>query len=160
MRSLDNLCAAKFIATVGGLGQVAWPPGTWGSAVGLLLGVLGARTMSQPLSVAVLVVTFVLCAVIAGRAERALGQHDPPAGIVDEVWAMCAIMLLWPAAASSWMWGVAAFLLFRIFDILKPQPLQRLATLPGGWGIMADDLGAAVYTILVLWLLQALIQTH
>jgi phosphatidylglycerophosphatase A len=53
-----------------------------------------------------------------------------------------------------WAGWLAAFLLFRGFDIVKPPPLKRLATLPAGWGIMADDLGAAVYSVFVLLLIR------
>ena len=142
--------AARCIATVGGLGRVPWGPGTWGSAVGLLLGVPAARTLSRPLSLPALLVSFVVCAVICGWAEEQLGEHDPAAVILDEVWGMASIIIAVPRVASSCLWLLVAFGLFRLFDTSKPFPLKRLARLPAGWGIMADDGGAAAYTILLL----------
>ena len=141
-----------FLATVGGLGRLPLAPGTWGSVVGLLLGLLAVRMVSFPMDVAVLVAAFPLCAFICTQAERSLGQHDPPSVILDEVWGMAAVIVMLDWTASSWIILVVAFLLFRAFDIVKPPPLKRFASLPAGWGIMADDVGAAAYAILVLWL--------
>ena len=148
---------ATFIATVGGLGRIPLAPGTWGSVVGVLLGVLGARVCSVPVSLLILAVTFVVCAMVSTEAERVLGVHDPSAVIIDEVWAMAAILMLFPSTTQSRWHVVIAFVLFRLFDVVKPPPLQRLARLPGGWGIMADDFGAAAYALLVLLLLVRLL---
>jgi phosphatidylglycerophosphatase A len=147
------------VATLGGLGVVRWAPGTWGSAVGAVLGLLTAHA---PMRSAVVwaVLTFLVCAWLCGLAERRLRRHDPPAVILDEVWGMwfVVVALPWLAAPATRPWLLAAFLLFRAFDIVKPLPLPALARLPGGLGIMADDLGAAVYTILSLtgvnWLMH------
>jgi len=138
------------IATLGGLGQLRRGPGTWGSVVGLVLGWLAARTLSPALGWLLLVLTFAGCAHISARAERELAQHDPPTVILDEVWGMAAVIIALPWSAGSWGWLLAALVLFRVFDIAKPPPLRHLAALPGGWGIMADDAGAAAYTILVI----------
>jgi phosphatidylglycerophosphatase A len=94
---------------------------------------------------------------ICSAAERQIGQHDPPAIILDEVWGMAAIVMVLPWVAVSWMWPLTAFLGFRLFDIVKPPPLKLLARLPAGWGIMADDFGAAAYAIILLWLAHRLI---
>ena len=126
-------------------------PGTWGSGVGLLLGELAVRLMGQSAGFAVLVAVFPLCAWLCTQAERSLGRHDPPAVILDEVWGMAAVIVVMDQPASSGMLLIWSFLLFRVFDIVKPPPLRRLADLPAGWGIMADDAGAAAYSILVLW---------
>jgi phosphatidylglycerophosphatase A len=141
---------AGSIATVGGLGRIPWAPGTWGSAVGVLLAVLTSRTVSQPFSILLLVATFIMCARICTSAEQQLGQHDPAVVILDEVWGMASVTVTLPWTVSSFPLFLAALLLFRVFDITKPPPLKRLASLRAGWGIMADDLGAAVYTVLVL----------
>jgi len=150
MRSASER-AAVFLATLGGIGRIPWAPGTWGSAVGLGLGLLLARTISQPLSWLLLVLAFLGCVSLCTQAERHLGRHDPPAVILDEVWGMAAIVIALPWTALSATRLAAAFLLFRVFDIVKPPPLKRLARLPGGWGIMADDLGAALYAAAVVW---------
>ena len=138
------------IATLGRLGYVSWAPGTWGSAVGLVLGLLCVRILSWSAALIALPLSFVIGAFICSHAERALAQHDPPAVILDEVWGMAAVILILPWITFSWALLVMAFLLFRAFDIIKPPPVKRLARLQGGWGIMADDAGAAAYTALVL----------
>lgn len=144
--------AAVFAATVGGLGHIPWAPGTWGSAVGLILGWVMIRALPVVYVGPVLVISFVVGALVCTSAERALHRHDPPAVILDEVWGMLFVVALLPWTIASSARLLMAFLLFRAFDITKPPPLKRLARWPGGWGIMADDLGAAVYASCILWL--------
>ena len=154
------------MATLGGLGYIPWAPGTWGSLVGLIIGAMSVRVieglgyLGWSLSLLLLfplVLIFILCAISCSEAERTLGVHDAPAIILDEAWAMTFIVILNPWAVSSWP-GLLfiAFLLFRFFDIVKPPPLKHLARLTGGWGIMADDLGAAIYTVVILWVMTFL----
>ena len=145
---------ATAIATVGGLGRVAWAPGTWGSIVGLILGVLCVREVSSSLTLRLAVLTFIACALICDAAERRLHRHDPPSVILDEVWGMWLVVVTLPWTAAGWLRLLLALALFRLFDITKPQPVPALERLPGGWGIMADDFGASVYAILVLWILK------
>ena len=142
-----------WLATAAGLGRVMIAPGTWGSLLGLGAGLLTLRIGSPVPLWLLLPVKFAVCAWLAGVAERELDHHDPPSIIIDEVWGMAVIPIAVPAIAASAWTLLAAFLLFRAFDIVKPPPLKMLATLPGGWGIMADDAGAAAYTILLalLW---------
>ena len=75
----------------------------------------------------------------ATETERALGITDPGPVVIDEVMGMCVTLI---AAPLSWPAALAGFLLFRVFDIVKPPPARRLERLHGGWGIMADDLAA------------------
>lgn len=146
---------AVTVATVGGLGQLPWP-GLWGSVVGVIVGWALAAVASRALIDVLLPAAFVLSAWVCDRAERHLGRHDPLPVILDEVWAMAAILLLMPWAMLTWPRLAAAFILFRIFDVLKPPPLKALARLPGGWGIIADDAGAAGYSIALLALARLL----
>ncbi len=139
------------LATVGGLGKVRVAPGTWGTLVGALLGVPIARSLQPPVSVVLFACLFVGCSWVCAQAEADLGQHDAPAIILDEVWSMAFIIVVLPWTTSSFGQLAAAVVLFRVFDITKPQPLRQLAQLRGGWGIMADDLGAALYTVALLW---------
>ena len=156
---------AVWIATVGGLGRVRWAPGTWGSMVGLAIGVIVIQGISSLMWQKVLIpamlvacITFVVCAMICTQAEEALGIHDAPAIILDEVWAMAVIIIFTPFASLKGVpWLIlVAFIVFRLFDIVKPFPLQRLARLPRGWGIMADDFGAAIYSMVLLWVFTPL----
>ena len=165
MRSAGST-AASLLATVGGLGCLPVAPGTWGSLVGVMLGILGARLASPEgghpsgWGVALLVATFIIGAVVCTHAERHLGQPDPPAIILDEVWGMAAVIVVLPWTAGSWPFLLVAFLLFRVFDVAKPPPLRHLARLPTGWGIMADDLGAACYAMVLLTVMYARLHWH
>ncbi len=138
------------IATVGGLGRVRGAPGTWGSAVGVLLGVLMVRLTHRSVSMTLLVASFACGTFICAHAEHALKRHDPPSVILDEMWGMWAVCEFLRWMTFSWRWLLIGFVLFRVFDIAKPAPLRRLERWPGGWGIMADDAGAAAYTIVIL----------
>ena len=139
------------VATLGFAGYLPLAPGTWASALGLLLGAVAVRVFAGWLVVVLLAVGFLGGALICTQAERQLGRHDPPPVVLDEVWGMAFVVIAQPAAASSVALLLVAFVLFRIFDIAKPWPIKWLARLPAGWGIMADDLGAAGYAAAVLW---------
>ena len=142
------------LATCGGVGGLPVAPGTWGSLVGVLLGVIGAKLLRHPYALFTLIAAFVLFAWICGKAARALGEPDPRSVILDEVWGMAAVVMALPWLVSVWSHLIVGFMLFRAFDVAEPPPLRELERLSGGWGIMADDLGAAAYTILLLWVIH------
>lgn len=142
------------LATAGGLGRMPVAPGTWGSVLGVLIGFVSLRFLPFRAALILLIVSFGLCVLVCTQAERQMNRHDPSAVILDEVWGMWAILVLHPRVLSAWWMLVAAFVFFRIFDIVKPPPLNALARLPRGLGIMADDLGAAYYALLILWVLS------
>jgi phosphatidylglycerophosphatase A len=100
-------------------------------------------------------IAFLLCVWICTQAVRQLNDPDPSAVILDEVWGMAAVFCA-PYMGGPWPHMLLAFLLFRAFDTIKPFPLRWLECLPEGWGVMADDLGATLYTILVLKFLTRL----
>jgi phosphatidylglycerophosphatase A len=77
-----------------------------------------------------------------GREERRIGRHDPSAVVVDEVAGMLVALVGHPRTAVVCL---VLFLLFRVMDVWKPVPIRWLQVLPGGWGIVADDLLAGVY---------------
>ena len=143
---------AKRLATLGGLGRLP-APGTWGSAVGVILGWGLLHIASAPWRWSALAMMIALSVAICGLAEQLLGRHDAPEIILDEVCAMAALVALAPLLGQIPVLSAVAFGLFRAFDIFKPPPLKRLAQLPGGWGIVLDDVGAAAYTLLVLGLI-------
>ncbi|MBI2885297.1 MAG: phosphatidylglycerophosphatase A [Candidatus Omnitrophica bacterium] len=141
----------KLAATAGGLGYSPIAPGTVGSVLGVALAWV-TRDWPAPWALGVWLAACAASIPIATRAERAFGRLDPSAIVLDEVVAMWGIGVCYPLSIrSGWGIAAAAFLLFRAFDIVKPPPLRRLARLPGGWGVVFDDLGAAVYTGLILW---------
>jgi phosphatidylglycerophosphatase A len=136
---------ALAIATAFGVGYAPVASGTFGSAVGLLLwAVLPTTTSVQATAIAVL---FALGSWSGNIAERHFGRTDPGQVVIDEVMGMLITLFLNPV---GWMGAMGAFFLFRIADVIKPFPANRLERLHGGVGVMADDAMAAVYANLVL----------
>jgi phosphatidylglycerophosphatase A len=133
------------IATTFGVGYIPFAPGTFGSLAGLLL---WAVTPASPLAQAVaILVVFAAGCWGAGITERHVGRTDPGCVVIDEVMGMLITLFMNPV---GWRGAAGAFLLFRIFDVIKPFPANRLEALHGGVGVMADDGMAAVYANLVL----------
>lgn len=132
-------------ATALGAGYAPFAPGTVGSAVGLIIWWLLRGTPSG--QAAAIVVLFVAGAWSGSIAERYAKRTDPSFVVVDEVVGMLITLFLNPV---GWVGASIGFLVFRIADIIKPYPANRLERLPGGWGVMADDAMAAVYSNLLL----------
>jgi len=84
----------------------------------------------------------------AGEAEKFFGRTDPGAVVIDEVVGQMITFLLLPHA--TWKWLLAGFVLFRVFDVIKPFPARQAEQLPRGWGIMIDDVAAGLYGLGVL----------
>jgi phosphatidylglycerophosphatase A len=140
---------AILLATGFGIGRLPVAPATWASAAVALLLVPEAFRAPLVLGVAILLVT-PLAIWASGEAEKELG-HDAHPIVIDEVAGMLVAVIAVPHASSSpLLLLAAAFLLFRIFDIVKPFPIGRAQRLPGGWGVVADDLLAGVATNLAL----------
>ncbi|HET7114289.1 MAG TPA: phosphatidylglycerophosphatase A [Pyrinomonadaceae bacterium] len=135
--------AALAIATFG-VGYLPLIPGTFGSLVGVAIFLLLRVWPVQVLFIAVIVVLGVWA---ASRTERLLGLKDPGKVVVDEVAGqMISLLPLSFLADGPWfVWVIVSFNLFRLFDIFKPYPAHRFEALPGGFGIMADDLVAGLY---------------
>jgi phosphatidylglycerophosphatase A len=137
---------ALVLATGFGSGYSPIAPGTAGSLVGLLLfWPLAGRPPAIVLA-ATLVVSL-LAILAAHHVARTLGQKDPGLVVVDEVAGQWVTLLLLPFTLGT---AIAAFFLFRLMDVLKPWPARDLERLPGGVGIVADDLMAGVYANLLL----------
>lgn len=135
------------VATVGGLGYFPIAPGTVGSAAGLLV-YLPIRWLGMPVVEALaIVVVFFAGAFASTAAERHFGHIDPGPIVVDEVVGMLITVAFLPVSIVG---ALAAFVLFRIFDVIKPPPSRQLEALHGGWGVMGDDVMAAIYAHLVL----------
>jgi phosphatidylglycerophosphatase A len=153
-------CKTRWALAVGtffGAGLMRPGPGTWGSAAALALwaayawlvhpgpagfaGALGAGI--------VLAIAF---GVPAGTiVARESGVEDPQIVVIDEVAGQWIALLFSPA---DWRHGLTAFVLFRLFDMTKPFPIRRLERLPGGWGIVFDDVAAGLYALAVASLLR------
>ncbi len=153
-----------------GVGYFPIAPGTMGSLVGVALYLTLWAASSRVLEANALVkrltllhiwtpqMTFMLVVIFlvtmagiwaATRAERLFRKEDPSEVVVDEVAGQMIALLSGPFWLHTWWSILMAFLLFRAFDIWKPYPIRKLEDLPTGLGIMADDLGAGAYALIV-----------
>jgi phosphatidylglycerophosphatase A len=136
---------ALLIATGLGVGLAPVAPGTVASAATIVLLLL--VPFSRPALAAFIVVVTIAGTWAAGRAERMLGEKDPGAIVIDEVAGMALSVLAFPLTPFVLL---AGFVLFRVFDVVKPPPAWQSQRLHGGVGVMVDDLIAGVYALLVL----------
>jgi phosphatidylglycerophosphatase A len=135
---------ARWIATVGGLGYVPVAPGTAAS-----LPVALAVWWFQPSELALLAATIAVTIVgiwAAGREEARVGSKDPGAIVVDEV---AGMLIACCGNPRTLPWVLGLCFAFRVFDVLKPLGINRLQGLPGGLGVVLDDLLAGVYVSLL-----------
>lgn len=135
-----------FIAQGAYSGRSPFAPGTAGSVVGVLLYLLLADVaFAWYLLACLLIIGLAIWA--ADEAEKLLGKKDAPSIVIDEIAGYLVSMILLP---SGWGFIIAGFVLFRVFDIIKPFPLRKVQDLHGGPGIVLDDIGAGIYTNIVL----------
>lgn len=132
------------IATGLGSGYSPLAPGTAGSLLMFLL--LWWWEPAPFLLAAVLLLLFIVGSLSAGVVERELGE-DPSIVVVDEIVGMGISALF---VTGSWKLLLLAFIAFRAFDILKPPPVKQAENIPGGWGIMMDDVVAGFYGLAVV----------
>jgi phosphatidylglycerophosphatase A len=154
-----------------GSGRLPGVPGTWGSLVGLLW-LVALLAPAHPLWFLVGGLGGVLLAVpICTQAERHLGRKDPGSVVLDEIvavpWCYVGLGVVdWLRQGempglelcfrgTGWLWMAAGFGLFRILDAAKPPPIRGLQDLPGGWGVVMDDMAAALVAAVVLGLVRA-----
>jgi len=141
---------ARWVASVGGVGYAPVVPGTFGSLPGLLIVAVFYR---WPWALAALVAAGIPVAIWAAElAERDHRCKDPRWVVVDETLGMMVAMTF---VKGPWIVWPAAFVLFRIFDIVKPYPAGRVEKFHGGVGVVLDDLMAGLYTNIVLQILLA-----
>ncbi len=154
---------AWLVGTFFGVGTLHPGPGTWGSLTIVILWWTLAHSLPRS-------VQWPLCILLAGFATligipaatqvaRALGRKDPQIVVIDEVAGQLIALIGTPLAVGS-PYTVRAFLplfcgfiLFRAFDMTKPPPVRALESLPGGTGIVVDDIGAGIYALIVMQLL-------
>ena len=147
---------AVFLATVAYCGYFPIAPGTAGSAAGLVVYLLVWWTGSPIVETALMLLTCAGGTWAATHAERFFGGIDPGPVVIDEVLGMLVTLAFIPV---GWSGALAGFVIFRVFDVIKPYPADRFEKLHGGFGIMADDAMAGVYANLtlrlVMWLVPA-----
>lgn len=141
------------MATFFGVGHMYPGPGTWASAVTVALWWIAAHFIAPgwhiPAAILIAVAVTLLGIPPSTVVARESGREDPGFVVIDEVAGQIIALI---GAPLSWNYLLAGFILFRSFDILKPFPLRRLEKLPGGTGIMMDDVGAGLYALVLLQL--------
>jgi len=136
---LDKL--ALILSSCFGIGLIPVAQGTFGTLAGIPLAM--ALAHAGPMAAAYLLFLFVLLSIwTSGRSARALEKDDPAEVVIDETAGLLLTLFLLPATGFNLCLG---FILFRLFDILKPFPIRRLEKVEGGAGIVLDDLLAGVY---------------
>jgi len=145
---------ATLTATFLGAGHLRPGPGTWGSAITVVLWAALDHSLRSGWQLPAALGLAVLAAAIgipaATRVARACGNKDPQFVVIDEVAGQLVALLAVPLA---WKTFLAGFILFRVFDIVKPPPVRQLEKLPEGAGIVLDDVAAGCYALLVMQLL-------
>ena len=149
--------APVLLATGFQLGRVPYAPGTVGSLAALLV-FLPFRHLSWVIHLLMVSLSLAAGICAADRARAALAVKDPPSVIIDEIVGCWVAVLAIPPRPMALLCG---FALFRLFDIWKPFPADRVQSLSGGWGIMLDDVVAGIYANLsvrfIQWLLPGVV---
>ncbi len=142
---------ADLTATFFHIGNIRPGPGTWAATATLLLWVAVAALLPTHSRLTVAVIAAIAATAIgipaSSRVARACGKKDPSNVVIDEVAGQLIAMIGVPLA---WKPLLVSLVLFRILDITKPTPLRRLEHLPGGVGIMMDDVGAGLYALAIM----------
>ena len=145
---------AHFIACGAGSGLSPWAPGTAGTFFAWISFLLFRPLAGDTTLLILFALAYLLGIVVIDQTGRALGDPDHGSIVWDEIVPFWLVLLLTP---PDLLWQAAAFVLFRIFDISKPQPARYFDEhVKNGFGVMADDLVAAGYTLLCLALLRQL----
>lgn len=137
-------------ATLGPVGRVKRAPGTFGSLAGLVYFIVFFAPLSWWLVMLLSLPLLYLAVAVCGEAEFRLGQRDPGMVVLDEFVVMPLCFLGWLSLPvrwshdAPWLVFLTGFALFRFFDITKPLGIRRLQNLPGGWGVVVDDVAAAL----------------
>ena len=140
----------KLLATGFGSGLAPYAPGTMGTLVGVVICLL-CLPLPWPLRLLIVIALSALSIYVAQQAEKIYQKKDDQRIVIDEIIGIQIAML--PVAITV-LHLCVGFVLFRIFDILKPFPINNLQRLPGGWGVVIDDVVAGIYAGAVMWLLM------
>jgi len=144
-----------FLAFGLGAGLSRYAPGTMGTIVAIPFAI-ALRTLPDAIFWLLLALLFALGIYLCEITSKRLGQHDPGGIVWDEMVGYWLTVSLLPL---SWPWWLAAFVLFRFFDIVKPWPIRRVEKgFGGGLGIMLDDIIAALYAMIILAAAQYLLR--
>lgn len=149
-----SLANPVHLAALGfGSGLIRPAPGTWGSLAGTLIGVVLLMLLGTKIFLIFTALCFALGCYLCQKTADDMGVHDHGAIVWDEFVGVFIVLSALPAL--SWQWVIVAFVLFRIFDILKPYPIRYFdEKLESGFGIMVDDVFAALYAVIVIFVVR------
>lgn len=140
---------SKFIASGFGVGFLPKAPGTWGALLALLLSLplLYIENFQRNLIIGILILIFTVAGVWSANKVEVAWGHDSKQVVVDEMVGFWITIMFVPNVLKYYIIG---FVLFRLFDILKPLGIRKAEQLKGGYGVMADDIVAGIYSNIIL----------
>ena len=142
---------ARLVATFFGIGRIKPGPGTWGSLATVLVWAAFSRFLPVasvvPVNIAFAVLAIAVGIPAATEVSRAAARKDPQFVVIDETAGQLITLI---GAPLAWKSFLAGFILFRVFDIVKPPPVRQLEKLPEGAGIVIDDVAAGLYGLIVM----------
>lgn len=137
-------------------GKIPFMPGTFGSLVAIPIGFLLYLTPYLSIRIGVTALIFFIGAYVADKYSKITGAEDPGSIVIDEVVGLLIVYIFVDtifATSFNFLFIITGFILFRIFDILKPFPVSYFDNIKNGWGIMLDDVVAGLYALLFTFLL-------
>lgn len=142
---------SKIIATFFGVGYIPVAPGTLTSLIVVLLYKFYLHSLSWPFYLLLLFLLFLVGIFTSTKYSLEVKKHDPRRIVIDEAFGQLLVLFrIGESWGTGWLPLLSCFLLFRIFDIIKPYPIKKVETLPLGWGIVMDDLVAALYAGVII----------
>ena len=149
-----NRVAAEWIGTVFYIGKLPLAPGTWASIFAVLCWYFLFQSVNHFVLPAISIFLFLIGGIASDTIVKHSKEHDPSRIVIDEWVGQWVALSMMPI---NIMTGVVAFVSFRIFDIIKPGPVRKMEKIPGGWGIMADDVMAGIMAYFVVLIFNAVI---
>lgn len=151
---MTGYSVARFFCSICYIGRIPFAPGTAGSFFALCTWYYLYPALQTNYFIALTILLFFIGVKASSVTERYLSSHDPSEIVIDE-WVGQWLSLWW--ITPTLIWGLIAFIFFRIFDIWKPWPIKKLDIISSGWGVMLDDVAAGIYTLIIVHILKWII---
>ena len=135
----------RTVATCFYLGKLPFAPGSWGSLGALILWLF--LPLNYLIHSLVIIIIFIIGVHVSETVAKIMDDHDPSEIVIDEAVGMGISLFMLPHSLVLYF---LAFFIFRAFDIFKPSFIYRIQNLPGGWGIMLDDVLAGLFTLAIV----------
>ena len=149
-----NRVVAEWIGTVFYIGKLPLAPGTWASIFAVLCWYFLFQSVNHFVLPAISIFLFLIGGIASDTIVKHSKEHDPSRIVIDEWVGQWVALSMMPINIRT---GVVAFIAFRIFDIIKPGPVRKMENIPGGWGIMSDDVMAGIMAYFVVLIFNVVI---